>query len=56
MDKERETMRQWFVWVDWNRRIISFHEVAGFDRLEYPTHDEMFHFVIEKGNEGYGIQ
>ena len=44
------------VWVDWVRRIVSFHEVEGFQVLVYPTHEEMFAFVIEKGFAGFGIQ
>lgn len=56
MEKEREETQVWPVWVDWNRRIVSFQEAAGFERLEYPTHDEMFRFVIEKGNDGFEIR
>ena len=44
------------VWVDWTRRIVSFHEVEGFQVLAYPTHEEMFAVVIEKGFAGFGIQ
>ena len=44
------------IWVDWERRIVSFQEVAGFARLEYPTHEEMFRFAIEKSMSGFAIQ
>ena len=46
----------WSVWVDWSRRIVSFREVPGFERLDYPTHDEMFQFAIEKTMNGFAIQ
>ena len=44
------------IWVDWERRIVSFQEAAGFERLEYPTHDEMFRFAIERSMSGFAIQ
>lgn len=44
------------VWVNWEQRVISFTEENGFEELQYPTHDEMFRFVVEKGNQGFGIQ
>lgn len=44
------------IWVDWEHRIISFHEEEGFERLDYTTHEEMFTFAIAKGFAGFGIQ
>lgn len=44
------------IWVDWGKRIISFHEADGFQMLVYPTYEEMFAFAIEKGSDGFGIQ
>lgn len=44
------------IWVDWKNRVISFHEASGFEKLEYPTHQEMFKFAIEKGFSGFAIQ
>lgn len=44
------------VWVDWIRRIISFHEAEGFERLEYPSQEEMMSFAVAKGFAGFGIQ
>ena len=56
MEREEETKECWPIWVDWNRRIVSFQEAAGFEKLEYPTHDEMFQFAIEKTMAGFAIQ
>ena len=53
-DREEETV--FSVWVNWERRVISFTRENEFEELQYPTHEEMFRFVIEKGNEGLGIQ
>lgn len=55
MENERE-LEVWLVWIDRERRIISFQEAEGFERLEYPTHDDMFRFAIERTMEGYAIQ
>lgn len=54
--KKEQKEAEHLVWVDWVRRIVSFHEVEGFQVLAYPTHEEMFAFVIEKGFAGFGIQ
>ncbi len=56
MDQEKERGTVYPIWVDWDRRIISFSEADGFEKLEYPTHEEMFAFAVEKGFEGFGIQ
>lgn len=53
---EKEEMEFWPIWIDYGRKIISFQEAAGFERLEYPTHEEMFQFAIEKTMEGFAIQ
>ena len=54
--EDREEEKGFSVWVNWERRVISFTEANGFEELHYPTHDEMFRFAIQKGNEGFGIQ
>ena len=53
---EREEDTVFSIWVDWENRIISFSEENGFEELQYSTHDEMFQFAIDRGNEGFGIQ
>lgn len=52
----KEESAVWPIWVDWERRIVSFREADGFQKLEYPTHGEMFRFAIEKTTEGFAIQ
>ncbi len=54
MEKEAETVYP--IWVDWEKRVISFKEAAGFEKLEYPTYKEMFDFAVDKGYAGFGIQ
>jgi len=54
--EEREEETVFSIWVNWERRVISFTHENGFEELQYPTHDEMFQFAIDRGNEGFGIQ
>lgn len=54
MEEEKEEVHS--VWVDWENRVISFRKAEGFEELQYPTHEEMFAFAIEKGFGGFGIQ
>ncbi len=56
MEKEKEEADTYPIWVDWEKRVISFQEAPGFEKLEYPTHRQMFEFAIEKGYAGFGIQ
>ena len=53
---EREEETVFTIWVDWEKRVISFTEENGFDELRFPTREDKFKFAIEKGNEGFGIQ
>ena len=55
MSKEEEE-KMYSIWVNWERRVISFTQENGFEELTFPTHDEKFQFAIEHGNEGFGIQ
>ena len=55
MSKEEEG-KMYSIWVNWEKRIISFEKEEGFHELQYKTYDEMFRFAIERGNEGFGIQ
>ena len=44
------------IWVNWERRVISFTHENGFEELNFPTREEKFQFAIARGNEGFGIQ
>lgn len=44
------------IWIDWENRIISFQHVDGYERLVYPTHDEMLAFAVERSMAGYAIR
>ena len=51
-----EKEKVYTLWIDWNRWVVSFEKAEGFEEIQYPSHDEMFRFAIERGNEGFGIQ
>lgn len=44
------------VWVDWEKRVISFSRAEGFEELRFLTNKEKFQFVFAKGTDGFGIQ
>ena len=44
------------IWVNWEKRVISFSQEDGFEELQFQTHEEKFKFAIDRGNEGFGIQ
>lgn len=44
------------IWVNWNRRVVSFSPDEGFEELQFQTYDDKFRFAIEKGYEGFRIQ
>lgn len=53
-DREEETV--FSIWVNRERRVISFTEGNGFEEHRFPTHDDMLRFAIERVNEGFAIQ
>ena len=42
-------------WVDGLHRVVSFLPQEGFQEQKFPTHQEMFAFVISLGHSGFGI-
>ena len=53
--EEREEETVFSIWVNWERRVISFTQENGFEKLSFPTHEEKFKFAIDRGTEGFGI-
>lgn len=46
----------WSIWVDWEKRIISFRKAEGFEALRFANREEMLTFAVEKSTAGFGIQ
>lgn len=44
------------VWINREKRIISFRKEDGFAELNFSTYEEKLTFVIDKGKAGYAIQ
>ena len=44
------------LWVDWERKILSFHQVRGFHKWEFLTRKDRMDFALEKCREGFAIQ
>ena len=51
-----EKEKVYTLWIDWSQRVVSFEKAEGFAELRYSSHEEMFRFAIERGNEGFAIQ
>lgn len=56
MEKEAEDQQYHCAWIDWANAVVSFQKAAGFEEMRFPTHNEMFAFVIEKSASGFRIQ
>lgn len=56
MEKETEDQQYHCAWIDWANAVVSFQKAAGFEEMRFPTHNEMFAFVIEKSASGFRIQ
>lgn len=56
MPKEIREGTSTSAWIDRVNRIVSFQQAEGFEEVRFPTHREMFQFVIEKSRTGYRIQ
>ncbi len=56
MDSKEEEKAVYPIWIDWGSKVISFREEPGFEKLEYPTQEEKFSFLVEKVDTGFRIQ
>lgn len=56
MEKEKEQLQVWPVWIDWENRILSFREEKNFEKREFSTHEEQFQFAVERTGEDFAIQ
>lgn len=44
------------LWIDQNDHIVSFHEEAGYERLEFASNEEKMNYVLQKTSNGFRIQ
>ena len=56
MEDTKTAARTWPVWVDWEKRVISFRPEPDFVRLDWPDYEKMLRFAVEKGKEGFALQ
>ena len=54
MDKDEESV--FFVWINRKDCIVSFEEVAGYEKLAFSNHEEKLQYVVQKGSAGFRIQ
>lgn len=56
MDDETGTQMLPSLWIDWAEHIVSFHEEAGYERLEFPSQEEKMEYVFQQTSNGFRIQ
>ena len=56
MDDDTDTKTLPFLWVDWAGHILSFHKVAGYERLVFSSNEEKMKYVLKKGSNGFRSQ
>ncbi len=56
METESENQNNELLWIDSNRKIISFKECEQFELLQFGSKEEKMNYVIEQGLLGYRIQ
>ena len=44
------------IWINWAERILSFHRVDGYERLEFSTSQEKLDYVFQMASGGFRIQ
>lgn len=56
MEMKPATEPTWRVWIDTDRRIVSFHEEEGFQMLEFRSRDLFLSCVDQYTNQQYRYQ
>ena len=44
------------LWIDWTDHVVSFHEAAGYERLDFSSSEEKMEYVFQKSSNGFRIQ
>lgn len=48
MDDGIGTKNTQLLWIHWSNHVISFHEEAGYERLEFPTYEKKWNMFLER--------
>jgi len=56
MEPKNAVENLWRIWVDTNRRIVSFHEEEGCQMLEFRSHDMFLSCVDQYSGKRYRYQ
>ena len=44
------------IWINRADRILSFHQEAGYERLEFSSNEEKMDYVFQKTADGFRVQ
>ena len=56
MEQNHVADKLWRIWVDTNRRIVSFHEEEGCQLLEFRSHEMFLSGVDQYSGKQYRYQ
>ena len=49
-------MEKYMLWLDAKNKIVSFHEEAGYEKVEFSVHDFFLNYVLSASTTGYRFQ
>ena len=55
-NKNKTEQEIWTMWIDDQKRIVSFHNVDGFIKTYFIYHKHFIHYVDALQNRGYFFQ
>lgn len=56
MEDDTGTRAPQAIWISRTEHILSFHQVAGYERLEFPSNEEKMDYVFQQSSNGFRIQ
>ena len=54
--KRRNERPRWRIWVDTQRKIVSFHEVPQFEVVAFALHEYFLNYIQSLSDSGYRFQ
>lgn len=56
MEQRNAKTKETLVWIDHSRKIVSFHEVSGFQCMEFSLRENMLSWMMELQEKCYRFQ
>lgn len=56
MKNKKRSRAVYSLWVHWEKRIVSFHKVEGFTKMDFYSHKKMLLYAYDLSSNGYRVQ